>query len=400
MPNDGSAFSQPGHGRAISVLLSLTLAAAGCGARPAPRETARPQGRPAVPVLVQEAVRKDMPVVLQAFGTVAAAVSVTLQPRVSGVLTQASFQEGQDVSAGDILFQIDPAECQNALQQAEAGLAKNQVLLRNARKENERQRELSQKGLVPQDLFDDAQTAMDALAATVQADEAAVADARLQLGYCTMRAPVAGRTGRRLVDPGNLVKANESPLVTINGIRPVDVSFAVPEQELARLRTATGAAAPDLAVTAALPEAADRAIPGRLTFVDNTVDRTTGTVMLKARFDNEDGRLWPGRFVNVRLELAVETNAVVVPFRAVQNGQQGTYVFVVNPDLTVAVRLVGIARNVGEESILTRGLDGGERVVTDGQQRLGPGTVVHVQDLPAGAPDTRSVGSARGGTGP
>lgn len=330
----------------------------------------------AAPVVTTVAKRAPMPIEIRTFGTVEALSTVTVKAQVNGLLSEVAFTEGQDVAAGDLLARIDSRPYEAALHQAEAELARARAQRVNAERDLRRATDLFAKGFVSENDRDQAATAVSVLQASELADEAAVESARIQLGYCTLRAPISGRTGRRLADRGNLAGANTTALVTINEIHPLNVSFAVPQQDMERLRD--WRSAPDLRVEATLPESGGATETGRLAFLDNAVDRATGMITLKAEFPNAANRLWPGQFVDVRLRIAIETNALVIPYRAVQNGQKGTYVFVVKPDRTVEARLVRIARNVDEASIIAEGLQSGDVVVTDGQQRLGPGTQVEI----------------------
>ncbi len=330
----------------------------------------------AAPVSTTVVESKPMPVEIRTFGTVEALATVTVKAQVSGLLAKVAFTEGQDVKAGDLLALIDTRPFEAALHQAEAALARTQAQRSNSEREFRRATDLFAKGFVAETSRDQAETAVSVQQASERADKAAVENAQIQLDYCTIRAPISGRTGRRLVDQGNLVGANMTALVTINAIHPVNVNFAVPQQDMERLQN--WRSAPDIRVEASLPESDGLIETGLLVFLDNTIDRATGMLFLKSEFPNKSNRLWPGQFVNVCLRLAIETNALVIPFRAVQNGQKGTYVFVVKPDTTVEARPVKIARNVDEASIIAEGLHAGEVVVKDGQQRLGPGTKVKV----------------------
>jgi len=330
----------------------------------------------ASPVVTMIAERKPMPVEIRTFGTVESLATVTVKAQVSGLLAEVAFTEGQEVKKGDLLARIDTRPFESALHQAEAALARTRAQRANAERDLRRMADLFAKGFVSENDHDQAATTVSVQQASECADDAAVESARIQLDYCTIRSPICGRTGRRLADQGNLVVANTTALVTLNEVHPVNVTFSVPQQDVERLRN--WQSAPDIRVEATLPESDGAAETGRLAFLDNAIDRTTGMLALKAEFPNESNRLWPGQFVNVRLRIAIETNAVVIPFSAVQNGQKGTYVFVVKPDKTVEARPVKIARNVDETSIIASGLQAGETVVTDGQQRLGPGAKVEV----------------------
>ena len=348
----------------------------------------------AAPVVTAVVERKPMPVEIRTFGTVEASATVTVKAQVNGLLAEIAFTEGQDVKEGDLLARIDARPFEAALHQAAAALARTQAQRANAERDLRRVSDLFGKGFISENDRDQAVTALAVLQASERADAAAIESAQIQLDYCTIRAPISGRTGRRLADRGNLVTANTTDLVMINDLRPVNVSFGVPQQEMERLRG--WRSAPEMRVDATLPEGNGPAETGRLTFLDNAVDHATGTILLKANFANASNRLWPGQFVNVRMSIAIETNAVVIPFRAVQNGQKGTYVFVVKPDQIVEVRLVKIARNVDETSIVAEGLQAGETLVTDGQQRLGPGAKVEVKEPGARNPEpgTRTPGHA------
>jgi multidrug efflux system membrane fusion protein len=335
---------------------------------------------PPVPVTVATAVSKPMPVELRAIGTVQPSNSVTVRARVGGILAQVHFREGQDVKEGDVLFTLDGGPLEAELRQAQANLARSQAQLNNARKDAERYTELARQGFVAQQQADQAQTAAASLEATVRADQAVVENARIQRGYATIRAPIAGRTGALLVHEGDLIKVSDTPMVVLNQIRPVDIAFALPERELPEIRARS--AEGSLHVSAQAPQSGRPLGEGRLTFIDNRVDQVTGTIQLKASFPNQEGGLWPGQFVNVVLTLATDPAATVVPTPAVQMGQSGRYVFVVAPDQTAELRQVSVAREVGQETVIASGVSPGETVVTDGQLRLVPGAKVDAR--PAG----------------
>ena len=338
------------------------------------------KGAPA-PVLAVEVVRRGMPVEIRTFGAVEAAATVTIQPQVTGVLSELGFTEGQEVRRGDVLARLDARPFVVALHQAEAAMERTQAQQTNAERDLRRITDLFAKGFVSENDRDQAATALAVLQASVHADAAAVESARIQLDYCTIRAPMDGRTGRRLLDVGNLATANSTAIVALNRLRPVRVTFAVPQAQLARLREQPALQA--ITVDAILPDVPGRPERGALVFLDNAVDTVTGTIALKAEFPNSSDRLWPGQFVDVRMAISVETNALVIPYRAVLNGQQGTYVYVLNAAQTmVDVRNVKIARNVEDESIVAEGLQAGESVVSDGQQLLGPGIAVQVKKAP------------------
>ncbi len=341
--------------------------------------------RPA-PVTVADVTRKTVPFELRTFGTVEPNVTVAVRSQTAGELIGVHFQKGQDVKKGDLLFTIDARPAKAAKQMAEANLARDEVQYRNAQKEAARQKDLADQKLVSKEQYDQALTASDALAATVQADEAAIESARLQLEYSSIKSPIDGRTGDLMVNVGNLVKANDVPLVTINQVKPIQVSFSLPQRELPRIMAQMAAAAAGIAakppVQALIPGEEDRPENGEVFLVDNSVDRTTGTIKLWALFANGASRLWPGQLVNAVLKLGVQKDAIAVPSQALQTGQKGTYVFVVKPDGTVEDRIITVDRAYGEDTIIAKGLQAGERVVTDGQLQLMPGSKIAIKPAP------------------
>ncbi len=332
----------------------------------------------AVPVTIATAAQKTVPVEVRVIGNVEAYSTVTVRSQLDGLVDSVHFQEGQDVKAGDLLFTLDSRPYVARLQQNEANLAKDIAQAKNAEAQADRYTKLFQAGIVSKDQYDTFHTNADALEAAVTADKAAVESAKVDLSYCTIRAPIAGRTGNLMVHPGNEVKANDTSLVVINQITPAYVDFSVPEQYLAQIKRymANG----KLRVRVVIPQDEQRPADGVLTFVNNTVDSATGTILLKGTFANPDRRLWPGQFVNVVLTLTARPNAVVVPGQAVQTGQSGQYVFLVRPDLTVEMKPVSPGTSAGGETVIEKGLEPGEKVVTDGQLRLFPGAKVQVKN--------------------
>ena len=329
-----------------------------------------------VPVTVATAQQKNMPVQLRAIGTVMPLQTVAIRALVGGQLTKVWFREGDEVHNGDMLFTIDPRPYQSALAQAEANLARDEAQLKNAQAESARYADLVKKDYVTREQAEQFSSAAEAAGATVAADHAAVENSRLQLSYCQIHAPLDGRTGSLQVHAGNLVKANDTtPLVVINKIHPVYVQFAIPEAQLAALR-ARGMT--NVAV-GAVPQGSTQSETGALTFVDNAVDATTGTITLKATFPNHDAALWPGQFVNVAVTLADRPNAIVVPAQAVQNGQRGQYVYVVKSDNGVEMRPVTVAQQVDQQVVIDRGVNAGETVVTDGQLKLTPKSKIEIK---------------------
>jgi multidrug efflux system membrane fusion protein len=304
--------------------------------------------------------------------------NVAVRTRVGGEVTKVAFREGQDVKAGDLLFELDRRPYQAALAEAEANLERDRARAREAAENLKRYAELVKKDYVTKEQFSQATANADALRATVKGDEAALETARLNLSYCTIAAPISGRTGGLLVHPGNLVKANDDrALVLINQVEPIFVTFAVPESALADVKKR--AVAGGLKVSA-LPNGPG-AVPseGVLTFVDNAVDATTGTINLKATFPNLERALWPGQFANVSLVLATDAGATVAPNTAVQPGQAGSLVYVIKDDESVEARPVTVRRVFKQWSVIEKGLTPGERVVTDGQLRLAPGVKVTIK---------------------
>jgi multidrug efflux system membrane fusion protein len=344
-----------------------------CSGKPA-----QPPPKPPVTVTEGTVIQKTVPVQIRAIGNVEAYSTISVKSQIGGILTVVHFREGQDVGKGALLFTIDPRTYEAALKQAEANLAKDSAQFQNARVEVRRYEELVKKGYVAQEQYDQIRTNSDALEATVNADKAQVENARLQLKYCYIYSPIAGRTGNLMANQGNLIKANaDTAMVVVNQIQPIYVTFSVPEQYLNDIKKYM--AAGKLRVDALISKGDTKPEQGVLTFVDNTVDMATGTIKLKGTFINKDKRLWPGQFVDVLLTLTTQPNAIVVPSQAVQVGQSGAYVFVIKNDLTVESRPVVVDRSLDGESVIANGLQPGEKVVTDGQLRLVPGAKVEIK---------------------
>ena len=336
-----------------------------------------------VPVTVAKAQRKTVPIVLRAIGNVQAYSTVAVKSRVDGQIFEAGFKEGQMVHKGDQLFTIDPRPFDAAVRQAEAALARDKAQLEGAQLDLTRYSQLAKSGFAAQQKYEESKTAVESLDATVKADQAAIETAKLNQSYASIRSPIDGRTGSVLIHPGNLVKANDTnALVVINQVKPIYVSFSVPEQYLTEISQRT--AASPLQVEARLGDQDEQPMIGQLTFVNNAVDMTTGTILLKATFANDDERLVPGAFVHVRVILKTLENALVVPTPAIQVGQSGNYVYVVGSDDTAQQRPVGDLIDLGNETVVTSGLNDGDRIVTDGQLRLRPG--IRVAPKPSAAP--------------
>lgn len=389
---------------------------------------------PSVPVTIASVIQKEVPVQIHAIGNVQAYSTIIVKSIVGGEINQVHFAEGQDVKKGDLLLTIDPRPLEAALKQTEANLDKDKAQLgqveadlakniamvkqaeanierdiaqaENARVEAKRYESLVEKQVVARQQYDQFRTNAEALEATVRADraakesaeasvrsskaalenvraairsdQAAVENAKIQLGYCFIRSPLDGRTGNLLVKRGNVIKANDIDLLTINQVNPIYAAFSVPEQNLPEIKKYMAKA--PLHVIALLPHDTNGAEMGILSFIDNTVDKTTGTILLKGTFTNKEKRLWPGQFVNVVLTLTTQPNAIVVPSQAVQTGQQGQYVFVIKPDATVELRTVVVGRIVNGDTVIQKGLHQDEKVVTDGQLRLFPGAKVEIKD--------------------
>ena len=368
------------------LLLSLLCA---CGSKKQP-----PPPQEAVPVTASFAKRKDVPVEITAIGGVEAFSTVQVRSMIAGEITRVGFQEGQDVKKGDLLFTIDRGPYDAALNQAEANLARDLAQAATAKSQADRYNALEKAGVISREQAELMRTAADAAQEVVRADQAAVQNAKVNLQYTEIYSPIDGRTGNLMVHLGNIVKANDVPLVTINQIKPIYVSFALPEQflpEVKRFQTQRV-----LAMTARVPNE-PQAAEGVLSFIDNSVDSATGTIKLKGSFANVDRNLWPGQFADVTLRLTTEPNVLVVPTQAVQTGQKGSYVFVVKPDHTAEARDVKVLRSYHGDSVLSGGLEVGEQVVTDGQLRLAPsGTKVELKpagNQNAGAPGSPSMRS-------
>ena len=365
--------------RLAALLLFPAAVAAGCEKPPAPR----PEPPPA-PVIVTSAVKKTVPVQLRAIGSVKAIATVAIRPRVSGELTEVGFKEGDFVKKDQHLFTIDPRPFEAAVKQAEANLAKSLTVLKGAELEMRRAEDARRSGVGAGTDYDAVATALASAKATVEADRVAISTAKIQAGFTTIRSPIDGRVGELLVTQGNLVDANgANPLVVINQISPIYVAFTLPEQMLpvvaaARKRGPVKVAA-DL-------QTGEPLAAGVLAFVDNAADPQTGTIHLKAAFDNAEQKLWPGLFVDVVVTLGERPDSVVVPAAALQSGQKGQYVYVVTPEKKAEVRPVAVAFEEGGEAVVASGLKAGETVVVEGQLRLAPGVKVSPKPLQGEAP--------------
>jgi len=359
---------------AIALLAVVVAVIGGCTDKGAPSGA-----MPPVPVLAAKAVNRDVPNQLHEIGTVEAFEAIAIKARVEGNLRAVNFKEGDFVTKGQLLFVIDPRPFAATLAQAEANLARDQANANQARVNEKRFAFLLKEEVGSRQQHDDAYATAASLEATVAADRAAVESAKLNLQYAEIRSPVDGRTGKLQAHPGDLIKEDaDTPIVTIAQVQPIYVDLSIPEKELGQVRRSMETHT--LEVDATIPGDPQQAQHGVLSFVDNSVDKTTGTISLKGVFQNENRRLWPGQFVNATLTLAVIRNAVLVPSQAIQTGQEGTFVYVVGRDMKVAMRPVVAGAVFDTETIIERGVEAGETVVTDGQLRLMPGAVVRLKN--------------------
>ncbi len=366
-----------GAGWGLYEYVASTRAAASGAAALAPQ--------PAIPVTIGVAAAQDVAVFVRGIGTVQAYNMVLVRSRVDGQIVKVTFTEGQEVKAGDLLCEIDPRPFEAALQQATAAKQKDEAALVSAEADLKRYGELVGHGFQTRQLYDQQKATVAQLQAAIKADQAQIEAAQLNLQYASIRSPIDGRTGARLVDVGNLVHANDNGgLVTIAQLRPIFVSFTVPQSQFAAIRQSARKGPVETQVFTDSEQAI--LAKGNLSLIDNQIDQATGTLHLKATFANEDEVLWPGEFVNARVVVGVMHDAVTVPARAVQQGPKGAYLFVVKPDMTVEMRSVQVAQVEQGVAAIENGLSAGERIVVDGQYRLEPGSKVRL-DTPAAKPD-------------
>ena len=341
-------------------------------------QAARPQ-----PVMVAKVTQASVPIEFGVIGAVQASETVLVKSRMDGQIVKVHFKDGQDVSAGDLLFTLDSRAIESQLRQLEAVAARDRAQLANTKRDLDRYTALSQNNFVARTTLDQTKTNVTIQESTILADEAQIESQKVLLSYTAIRAPISGRAGSINLTTGNVVRqADLNPMVTLNQIRPVNVQYAVPQKYFGTVREAVNRA--PIAVVAEIPGTKDK-IPGTIKFYDNVIDSTTGTFQVKATFDNKDGALWPGMFVNVVMRLGEDPNAIVVPSAAVQNGQQGRYVFVVKSDRTVELRVVTVLREGNNQVVIQAGVQPGETVVTDGQSRLVSGTRVEIRNAESGA---------------
>jgi membrane fusion protein, multidrug efflux system len=349
--------------------------------RDAPHGATSSQARGAAPAPVHTAIveSKPFPVILNGLGTVQATNTVTVRSRVDGQIDRVAFEEGQMIKEGDLLVQIDPAPFQAALDQAVAKLAQDEASLTNAKQDLQRTSILSKQGNATQQLFDQRTAQVASLTAQVQADQAAIASAKVQLAYTTIKSPLTGRAGFRLVDPGNIIHANDqNGILTITQLQPISVIFTAPEQQLPSINEALKSG--PLKVTAFSSDGQKQLAEGTLKLIDNQVDVASGTIRLKASFENKDGALWPGLSVSTRLLVRVIKNVVVVPDSAVQRGPDGLFAYVVSADGKAQLRDLKVGRIEDAQALVEQGLAAGERIVTSGHYRVQPGASVEIID--------------------
>lgn len=371
---------------AIAATGALAVAGASCNKPPAAANAA-------VPVQVASVTQIAAPLTVGANGVVEPLQTVAVQAQVGGTLEEVAFSEGEDVQQGQVLFKIDPRPFEAALRQTQAALARDAAQADAAQRDAERYKALVEKDYVTKSQADQAASQAASLRATVVADSAAIDNAKLSLGYTTIRAPISGRTGRLLVRQGNLVHPNADPLVVINQLRPILVRFPVVQHDFPALQRRYAQGSVTVRVATADSGRVNEA--GSLAFLDNAVDSLTGTVTAKARFANQSNGLWPGEYVRVSVELSVQANAVAVPTRAVLSGQDGNYVYVIAGDKTAKVRPISVGREVGEMTTIENGLTTGEQVVVDGQSRLTPNAKVDVKS--AAPPAQQSAAAMQAG---
>ena len=362
--------------RSVGAIAATLLLVAGCGQG----SDTKGKAAPGIPVVTAKVERKDVPIRVEAVGNVEAIASVALKSRVDGQIVKVAIRDGADVTRGQVLFEIDPRPAAAQLKQAQARLAGDLAQAERARAQEKRYQDLLQKHFVSPDAYNQIKANLDSAEAAVEADRAAADNAKLQLEYTTLRAPIAGRAGRIQIQIGNMVKANDTqPLVTLNQLAPIFVSFSVPESLLSQIREAQRGRESEVVITVRGAAGSSGSTRGKLSFVDNAVDTSTGTIRLRATIPNTDALLWPGQFVTASVQLGLQKNALTVPADAVQNGPDGTYVFIVDGAGKAQMKPVTVTRTAGTDAVIGKGLEGSETIVVDGQSRLLPGATVAIQ---------------------
>ena len=380
---------------AVPSIAALLLLIA-CGQKQQTPAAGAPGGpRPAAPVVVAEAVKRDIPVEITAIGNVESIKSVQVRSMVSGQIENVHFKEGQDVNQGQLLFTLDKRPFQAVLEQATGQLKRDQATAQNNQMQASRYTSLEQQGVISREVADQQRSAAQSTTAAVTADQATVDAAKVQLQYTDIKAPISGRAGAIMINLGNLVKANDTPfLVQINQITPIYVTFSVPENQLEQIRALSSH---NLKVMAYPKGARAGGAEGTLTFIDNGVDPTTGTVKLKATFANRDRKLWPGEYVDVVMDLSTIRDATIIPTKAIQSGQQGQFVYVVTAQNTAESRVIVSGAAYQDVTVISKGVAPGDRVIVEGTMRVAPNSEVKIQStVPTGA----SPNGSQGGEGP
>jgi multidrug efflux system membrane fusion protein len=388
--NKGPGESPPDHSQTHFPWVTLVIVAVVLGVvtflalrhrqpQPDAKKGAKGGAGGAIVAVLGNVQQKDFPLYLDGLGTVQAFNTVTVRTRVDGQLIKLAFQEGQDVHAGDLLAQIDPEPFRTQVAQAQAKKAQDEAQLENARVELKRNDTLLKSKIVSQEVYDAQKAQTDQFVAAVNADQAAIDSAKVQLDYTTITAPIDGKTGLRMVDVGNIIRSSSDSngIVVVTQLKPIAIIFTLPEQSLKQVQGHTGGEMKVLAVDRDNSTVLDE---GTLSVVDNQIDSSTGTIRLKATFPNSSLKLWPGQFVNARLLLSVQTNGAVVPASVVQRGPEGSYAFVVGDDMKVTMAPIKVARIDQGQALIESGLKPGQRVVVDGQYKLQPGSTVKTAD--------------------
>jgi membrane fusion protein, multidrug efflux system len=383
-------FRRPLSRHVVAATVLVTWILTGCNSE----SSTAAKAPPPVPVVVATAIRKNVAISVEGIGNVEAITSVAVKSRIDGQIIKVGFKDGALVHQGQMLFELDPRPVLAQMKQAEAKVASDSAHYLHAKDQDSRYQELLQKNFISPDAYNQIKANLGSAKAEVAASQAALDNARLMVEYATLRAPISGRAGRVLVPQGNLVKANDTAaLATINQISPIYVSFAVAERYLPQIQAVMKTGKSKVDIVASAGNGNDIRTAGELSFVDNSVDAATGTIRLRAAVSNKDAALWPGQFVHALMSLGQQSDVVVVPSDAVQIGPKGNYVFVIDAANKAALREVEVERNAGRESVIGKGLNGGEKVVVDGQSRLAPGAAVEIQQASGKAAEQADKGT-------